>query len=173
MRIITPFTTSRSVASDFWRDMDRMFDDFSVTAPAYDEREYAVASEVIESDQHFMLSVDLPGLKKEDIKIELQENTLTVSGERKREREFDEKNGRSNRIEKFYGAFKRSYTLPQQIDASKIEAQYQDGVLELYLPKAQSSQPRKIEVQSGKPGFFDKLLNGKKNTPETTPTEKI
>lgn len=172
MRIITPFTTSRSVASDFWRDMDRMFDDFTVAAPANDKIEYAVASDVVESDQHFMLSVDLPGLKKEDIKIELQENTLTISGERKRERKNNETSGNVKRVEKFYGAFKRSYTLPLMIDASKIEAQYQDGVLELFLPKAQNAQPHKIEIQSGRPGFFDTLLNVKKNTPETTHNEQ-
>jgi len=149
MRFVTPFVASRGLASELWRDMDKMFNDFTVALPTTEES-YAVASEVVEADEHFILSLDMPGLKKEDIKIELHGNTLTVSGERKRERENTDQTQNVIRAEKFFGAFKRSYTLPVSIEDTKIVAHYKDGVLEVFLPKAQSAQPRKIEVQSGK-----------------------
>lgn len=169
MRIITPFLTTRTLNSDLWSDMDRIFDDFNNVSgmPIYDDRlmseQFATATEIIEDNDHYMLSVDLPGLKKEDIKIEVQENTLVISGERKRD-EISNKN--VQRLEKFYGNFKRSYSLTNLVNADKIEAHYQDGVLQLFIPKAQTAQAKKIEIQSGKNGFFDKLLNVKKTNTE-------
>jgi HSP20 family protein len=169
MRIITPFLTTRTLGSDMWSDMDLLFDEFShfSALPSYDERQFdqqfGTATEFVEENEHYMLSVDMPGLKKDDIKIEVQENTLNISGERKRET-LPNKN--VQRAEKFYGQFKRSYTLPNIINADQIEAHYQDGVLQILMPKAPAAQAKKIEIQTGKSGFFDKLLNVKKSSQE-------
>ena len=167
MRQLIPYLATRSFNSDFFRDMDRLFDDF--TAPAastYDERGFSPASEVVETDDHYLLSVDLPGLKKEDIHVDLVENTLTISGERKR----DGRNGteRVQRTERSFTAFKKSFVLPSSVTADRIEAKYADGVLELYLPKSQLAQSRRIEIQSGKGSFFDNLLGAKKSEKETS-----
>lgn len=165
MRMLTPFWTTRSLSSDLWREMDRMLEDFvNTNSSAYDEREFAPASEIIEEDNHFMLSIDLPGIKRDDLNIEVSENILTISGERKRENHAG--NSKGQHIERSFGTFKRSFILPNTVDGERIEANYQDGVLELYLPKTQAAKPKKIEIQSGKGGFFDKLLGTRKNNQE-------
>lgn len=169
MRIITPFLTTRTLGPDMWSDMDRLFDEVSQLSalPFYDERQldrqFGAATEFVEENEHYMLSVDMPGLKKEDIKIEVQENVLTVSGERKRETTA---NKNVQRVEKYFGQFKRSFTLPSIINADQIQAHYQDGVLQILMPKAPAAQAKRIEIQSGKSGFFDKLLNVKKSNQE-------
>ena len=162
MRSLTPFFNSRSLTpTDLWREMDRMFDHFATPGlPVYDEREFAPASELTEEENHYMLSMDLPGMKKEDIKIEVADGTLVISGERKHEKRNDA--NQVHRFEKSYGTFKRSFVLPNTISADKVEARYEDGVLELYLPKTEVAQARKIEIQSGKGGIFDKLLGDRK-----------
>ena len=158
MRTLTPFFTSRNLSRDLWSEMDRMFDHFATPGlPVYDEREFAPASELTEEENHYMLSMDLPGMKKEDIKIEVADGTLVISGERKHEKRTDA--NQVHRFEKSYGVFKRSFVLPNTISADKVEARYEDGVLELYLPKTTVAQARKIEIQSGKSGFFDRLAN--------------
>lgn len=137
------------------------------SSKAYDERAFNPACEVVEAEEHYMMSVDLPGMRKEDIQINVTDNILTISGERKREFASDKKD-RVQRFEKSYGFFKRSFTLPATIDAEKVEARYEDGVLEVYLPKTQLAKPRQIEVQSGKAGgIFEKLLGTKKSTSES------
>jgi len=169
MRTLAPFFTSRSLTpNDLLREMDRMFDHFTPPGSAiYDEREFSPASELMEEENHYMLSIDIPGMKKEDIKIEVADGTLVISGERK-----NEKRNESNQIqrseaynihryEKSYGSFKRSFVLPNTINADKVEARYEDGVLELYLPKTEVAQARKIEIKSGKGGVFDKVLENK------------
>lgn len=161
MRTLTPFFTSRNLTSDLWREMDRMFDHFTPPGlPVYDEREFAPASELIEEENHYMLSIDIPGMKKEDIKIEVADGNLIISGERKNEKRSEA--NQIHRYEKTYGSFKRSFVLPNTIAAEKVEARYEDGVLELYLPKTEVAQAKKIEIQSGKGGIFDKLLEAKK-----------
>ncbi|WP_409479505.1 Hsp20/alpha crystallin family protein [Pseudobdellovibrio sp. HCB154] len=162
MRSLTPFFNSRSLTpTDLWREMDRMFDHFATPGlPVYDEREFAPASELTEEENHYMLSMDLPGMKKEDIKIEVADGTLVISGERKHEKRTDA--NQVHRFEKSYGTFKRSFVLPNTISADKVEARYEDGVLELYLPKTEVASARKIEIQSGKGGIFDKLLGDRK-----------
>jgi HSP20 family protein len=153
---IAPYWNSNwsptAFASELFEEVDRMFGDIGRTNAAYDERSFDPVCEISENDQHYLMSVDLPGMKKSDIKIEMNDKVLTVSGERKRE-----VTGKS------YGFFKRSFHLPTTVDAEKIEARYEDGVLELYLPKVEAAKPRQIEIQAGKGGFFNKLLSPKDN----------
>ena len=132
MRALTPYFTSRGLASDLFSEMDRFFDEWKPQTGSFEP-----AWDVTETEDHFLMSVDLPGMKKEEIRIELAKNTLQISGERKRG-------------DKFYGSFKRSFTLPSTVDTDKVEASYENGVLELYVPKTQAAKPRMIEVQSGK-----------------------
>lgn len=172
MRTLMPYWNARSLASDLFEDMDRFFDNFGrlATTEVYDERSFQPACEITESDDHFLMSIDLPGMKKDDIKVEVLDNVLTVSGERKREFASD-KNEKVQRFEKSYGFFKRSFTLPTSIEVGKVEAHYEDGVLELYLPKTQAAKPRPIHIQSGKSGIFAKLLGAKKNSQTGTTSE--
>lgn len=121
--------------------------------------------DVDETDQAYLLSVDLPGVKKEDIKVDLTENVLTISGERKHEHE--EKTRGTRRYERAYGQFQRSFTLPQTVEVDKVEANLEDGVLRIALPKSEQSKPRSIEVQPGKGGFFSKLIGSKKEEKKT------
>lgn len=165
MRMVIPTWTNKSLAFDLLNEMDQMFNATPRQLAAYDERTFGPACEVTETEEHFLLSLDIPGMKKEEIKIELKEDILTVSGERKRELNANAKE-KFNRYEKSYGFFKRSFNLPSHIDSTKVEAQYDSGVLELYIPKAQSAKAKQIEIQEGKGSFFNKLLGSKKSQAE-------
>ncbi|HRO66411.1 MAG TPA: Hsp20/alpha crystallin family protein [Pseudobdellovibrionaceae bacterium] len=116
--------------------------------------------DVEETDQAYLLSVDMPGVKKEDVKVDLTENILTVSGERKYEHESKGKGAR--RYERAYGQFQRSFTLPTSIDVDKVEANLEDGVLRVALPKSEQAKPRSIQIGSGKGSFFSKLIGSSK-----------
>ena len=159
MRTLTPYWHKQSLSAGLFDDMEQLFAALS-PARVYDERAPSTglnpSYEVNEAEGHYLLSVDLPGLKKSDIKIDVQNSVLTVSGERKRD-------------EKSLGVFKRSFTLPSTLDTQKIEARYEDGVLELYLPKAEVAKPRQISIETGeRSGFFEKLLGAKKSTTDET-----
>ncbi|MEQ1875241.1 MAG: Hsp20/alpha crystallin family protein [Bdellovibrionia bacterium] len=111
-------------------------------------------SDVEEFEGHYLVSIDLPGIPKEDVKIEVIDDRLHVSGERKSERKDKKSYARS------YGKFEQTFSLPSHVDASKIEARFDNGVLQLALPKVEAAQPRKVEIQAGeKAGFFDRFLN--------------
>lgn len=148
----TPFWTTRSLYSNFWSDMDDLFDR-SATASPSTERSFSDHTEVNETSDHYLLSVDLPGVKKEDLKINFSDGLLTLMAERK---------GKSQS----YGVIKRSFRIPQSVEVEQIEASYEDGVLELYLPKKQSARPRQIEIQAAPGGFFERLLSSKKSPAE-------
>ncbi|WP_413290143.1 Hsp20/alpha crystallin family protein [Bdellovibrio sp. HCB337] len=167
--LLTPYFTNRALTSTLWNEMDRFFDGFNslpTSQVAYDERAFSPQCDITETEDHYLMSVDLPGLKKDDIKIDVVNNLLTVSGERKNQG-LGEKSERYQRYERNYGFFKRSFTLPTSIESQKVEARYEDGVLEIYLPKTPTSKPRHIEVQSGKGGVFERLLGSKKDTQDT------
>lgn len=159
MRLLTPFSTSRFLTNDLWNEMDRFFDDVNRGMPEYDERRFTSSVDFEEEDNHYWMSLDIPGIRKEDLKLEVRENVLTVSGDRKRVAGKDQK-------EKVLSRFSRSFTLPSAVDVDKIEAHHENGVLELYLPKMQMAQPRRIEIQTNKGGLFNKLLGGKKDASE-------
>jgi HSP20 family protein len=105
------------------------------------------AMDLVESADHYVVSADLPGLKLEDVKIEVEDATLTVSGQRAR----DPREGRDGfyRFERAFGAFSRTLTLPKNVDAKAITATFADGVLELTIPKPEQAKPHRIEITPG------------------------
>lgn len=150
----------RGLTTDLFDEMDRAFEGL-MSSSNFSEvsRSYPVC-DVTENDSHFFMSFDLPGMKIEDIKIELNKDVLTVSGERKRESQGE--SDKMQRFERSYGFFKRSFSLPSSVDADKIEAHYDNGVLELAIPKAASAKVKNVEIQSGKGGFLGRLFENKK-----------
>jgi HSP20 family protein len=116
--------------------------------------------DVEETNQAYLLSVDLPGVKKENVKIDLTENVLTISGERRYVHDSNEKT--EVRQERAYGRFQQSFTLPTSVDAGQVEAQLEDGVLRIALPKSEQAKPRSIQIGSGQGGFFSKLIGSNK-----------
>lgn len=102
-------------------------------------------AEFQESDKEYILKMDIPGIKKSDIKIEIEDNWLTVSGERIEEKE--EKSTKRHYIESNYGSFMRAFTLPQVIDENKVKAQYADGILKITVSKTEKSNAKTIAVQ--------------------------
>ena len=107
-------------------------------------RRWMPAMDLVETDEHFVLRADLPGLTEDDIKIEFEDGTLTVSGERKAEHET--KNEGYYRVERAFGSFSRSLTLPKGIDAEAVSASFDRGVLEVRVPKPEERKPRRIEI---------------------------
>ena len=110
----------------------------------FDDDVWQVALDVVEEKDQYVLKADLPGIKKEDIKVSLENGILNITGERKTETE--DKDKVIHRVERSYGRFVRSLNVGNSIDESKIRASYKDGVLELIVPKAQAAKPKSIDV---------------------------
>ena len=110
-------------------------------------RRWIPAMDVAQSDDHYVLRADLPGLTESDVKIELEDNVLTISGERKAEHE-ERKEG-YYRVERSSGSFSRSLTLPEGVDADGIKANFDNGVLEVRIPKPEQHKPRKVQISLG------------------------
>jgi HSP20 family protein len=102
------------------------------------------AMDLVETDGEFVLKADLPGLSEEDITIELEDNILTVAGERKAEHET--RGEGFYRVERAFGSFSRSLTLPKGVDAESVSAGFDRGVLEVRIPKPEERKPRKIAI---------------------------
>jgi len=107
--------------------------------------EWIPAVDVYEDKDAVVIEIEAPGMKEEDLKVNLENNTLTISGERKFEKEEKEKN--YYRMERSYGSFTRSFLLPDNVDVNKIKAKYKDGVLKLTLPKKAESKPQNIPIE--------------------------
>jgi HSP20 family protein len=110
-------------------------------------RRWMPAMDLVETDDHFVLRADLPGLAEDDVKIEFEDGTLTVSGDRKAEHES--KSAGYYRVERAFGSFSRSLTLPQGIDPEAVTASFDRGVLEVRIPKPEEKKPRRIEIATG------------------------
>jgi HSP20 family protein len=135
--------------SSLQSEMNRLFNTFFDTPTAGNggARRWLPAMDVVETDEHFVLTADLPGLTEDDVNIEVEENVLTVSGERKAAHE-DKREG-FVRVERSYGAFRRSLTLPKGVDAEAVSASFDKGVLEIRIPKPEERKPRKVAIQVG------------------------
>ncbi len=103
--------------------------------------------DIVEEEKAYLVKADLAGMKPEEIKIEVKDNVLTVSGERKLEKKEQGENG-YRRIEREYGSFTRAFTLPETAEGEKIDAAYKDGVLTVTIPKRAETEPRQIPVQN-------------------------
>ncbi len=101
--------------------------------------------DITEEDNRYELTADLPGIKKEDIKVEVRDNVLTLRGEKKMGEERKEKNCMLS--ERYYGEFTRTFTLPENVDRNAIDAAFKDGVLHLSIPKTEKAKPKQIEVK--------------------------
>lgn len=106
--------------------------------------DWAPAVDVEETDKEYLITADLPAVKKEDVKVGIQDGILTVQGERKLEKE--EKNKRFHRMERNYGKFVRRMSVPLDVDQQKVAADFKDGVLNVHLPKTNGTKPRSLEV---------------------------
>ncbi|MGB9720868.1 MAG: Hsp20/alpha crystallin family protein [bacterium] len=127
-------------------DMDRLFNTFfGKHMVEQTEGIWVPVIDIEEDNDNFIVKAELPGLKKEDVKIAVRGNLLTVSGERKQEEET--RNKTYHRIERSYGKFSRTISLPSEIDANKIKAVYKDGILHITLPKPETMKPKEIEVE--------------------------
>lgn len=110
------------------------------------DRGWIPAMDIVENEDAFVATADLPGLTKDDIDISLEDGALSISGERKIQHTEGDGNKGFRRLERSYGAFHRSFTLPQGVDVEKVEAKFADGVLSLTLPKAETARSRKISI---------------------------
>ncbi len=103
------------------------------------------STDIIETKEAYLFKIELPGFKREDVAIEFNSDTLSIRGERKQEE--DVKKGNCHRIERSYGSFQRSFSLPKNIDAKRIEATLNDGLLVLSVPKREEAQTKAIQIQ--------------------------
>jgi HSP20 family protein len=135
----TPFETFRS-------DLDRFFENpFAETAfPSVVN--YVPAVEISESANELLLTAELPGMKKEDVQISIENQVLTLSGEKKEEKKEEDKEKKYLLWERTYGSFTRSFTLPGAIDAAKVNAEFDNGILKVHMPKTAEAKGRKVEI---------------------------
>jgi len=146
--------------ADVFEDFDRIVDTF--LRPQYTNTvNFQPSCDVNETKNHYLVSFDMPGVKKEDIKVEVRGNELVISGERQRELTGQQGEARLQ-VERSYGRFERTFTLPTTIAADKIEAHYENGVLNVALPKAEAAKGRTIQIQTGQGSLLSKLLGSKR-----------
>ena len=125
--------------------LEKAFGPWPATPQPLATAEWAPAVDITEDDKEYTVKAELPDVKKEDIKVTVQDSTLCIAGERRSEKE--EKGKRYHRIERSYGSFERSFTLPDDADAKKITSDYQNGVLTVHMAKNPTAPPKSIEVK--------------------------
>lgn len=142
-----PYTDMGTLRNSMDRFMDRFFADFARPTEGEDftGQTFTPAVDIKETPQEFLVTAEVPGIKKEDIHIEVADNLLALKGERRFEQE--EKNESYHRVERSFGAFSRSFTLPTSVKTEAIEAKFHDGLLTVRIPKAEEKVPKKIEIK--------------------------
>lgn len=109
--------------------------------------EWAPLVDIAEDDKEYLIKAELPEVKKEDVKVAVHDNVLMITGERRYEKE--EKDKKYHRVERAYGSFARSFTLPEDADGQNVSAEFKDGVLQVHLSKSPKAKPKSIEVKAG------------------------
>jgi len=146
-----PMRELNALQSEMNRVFNAFFDEGSDAGAA--RRRWAPAVDLIEREDSLVLKADLPGLTEDDVQIEVRDNVLTIAGERKAEHE-DKQNG-YYRIERSFGRFSRVLQLPEGVDADRIAASFENGVLEVTIPKPEARQPRRIQIGGGGNGTLE------------------
>jgi HSP20 family protein len=142
-----PLRELNSLQSEMNRLFNTVFDAPAGAGEGSQTRRWIPPMDLLETPEHFVLRADLPGMRQEDVAIELEDTVLTISGERKAEHE-DRQEGYL-RLERAFGSFSRSLTLPKGIDAEGVVAAFKDGVLEVRIAKPEERKPRKITIGVG------------------------
>ncbi len=114
-------------------------DEESITVP-----EWAPLVDIVEDDKEYLIKVELPEIQKDDVQVTVESGTLTISGERKAEKE--QKGRRFHRVERYYGRFERSFSIPDDATADDVKAEFKDGLLRVQLAKSERARPKQIEV---------------------------
>ena len=140
----------------FSREVDRLFDAFFGGEGS--ARRWVPPMDLVEAEDHFVLRADLPGLDENDVSIEVQDGTLSISGERKAAHEQRERGW--YRIERSFGSFSRSLTLPEGVNPDGIQAEFRDGVLEVRIPKPEERKPRRISIGGANGNGNHKTIEG-------------
>lgn len=143
LRPVTPLADLQ-VASN---SLNRLFDEAFRGWPESQENGWMPPVDVMETTGEVRIVAELPGVKPDGIRISVENNVLILAGEKTRTQMSENDGERAHRFERVYGAFERRFTVPQTVDAEKIEARYEHGVLTLVLPKAEKAKPRQISVQ--------------------------
>jgi HSP20 family protein len=137
---------------DMQRRMSSLFDwsPFRRSNLTNDEESITVAEwaplvDIAEDDKEYLIKVELPEVQKDDVKVTVESGTLTISGERKAEKE--EKGRKFHRVERYYGRFERSFTIPDDAESDDVKAEFKDGVLRVRLAKSEKARPKQIEVK--------------------------
>jgi HSP20 family protein len=107
--------------------------------------DWAPLVDIQETDKEYLIKAELPEVKKEDVKVEVLDGVLTIEGERAREKE--EKGKRFHKVERSYGKFVRQFALPSEVEATKVQAEFKEGVLNVHLPKVAVAKPKTVEVK--------------------------
>jgi HSP20 family protein len=141
----------------FTREVDRLFDAF-LGAGDSGGRRWVPPMDLVEAEDHFVLKADLPGMSEDDVSIEIQDGNLTISGERKAEHESREQGW--YRIERSFGSFQRSLTLPDGIDPDAVSANFDRGVLEVRIPKPEERKPRRVAIKGESANGGPEALEG-------------
>ena len=138
-----PFAEMQSVFSPLmsrnWGLMPRLSGDGDMTM------EWSPSADISENDKEYLIRAELPGVRKEDVKVNLSNGLITIEGERRQDKQ--EKGEKFHRVERFYGSFSRRFSLPDNIKAEGVRSDYKDGVLAVHIPKAEKEQPKQIPVQ--------------------------
>ena len=121
------------------------FPGFRTNGDAFKMSTWSPDVDITEDEKEYLVKADLPEVKKEDLKVTLENGVLSITGERKSEKE--EKNKKFHRIERSFGSFERTFTMPDDADAAKMKAEFKDGVLRLHMPKNPKAQPKKIDLK--------------------------
>lgn len=129
---------------DFSREAERFFDSLPWNED-FNFRHFSPAVDIEEQPQAYVVAVELPGVRKEDVKISLKDNLLSISGEKKSEKKVERKDYQQS--ERIYGKFQRCFRLPELVDQEKINAEFSNGVLNIVIPKLAEAQPKEIEIQ--------------------------
>ena len=134
--------------TDMQKEMNRLFDDFfGERRTGMTEGQWVPAVDVSETESELVVRAELPGMTHDDIEVNLQDNVLTLRGEKKQEKKEDKEN--FHRLERSYGSFTRSFSLPAGVKQEDIKAIFKDGILEVSLPKTEEVKPKKIAITAG------------------------
>jgi HSP20 family protein len=142
-----PLRELASIQNEMNRLFGTVFDAPAATGNGGTQRRWMPAMDLVETDDHFVLRADLPGLSESDVDIEVEDNVLTVSGERRPE--YQQSKEGYHRVERAFGSFSRSLTLPEGVDAEAVSAGFDRGVLEITIPKPEQRKPRKVSIGVG------------------------